>query len=101
MGNLAGFGLAEDTGFLFGPVRREQTRDRLADDLLGRVAEHFLRAVIPTDYAALQVLAHDGIVGGLDDRSHKRPNFLSLLAFGDIGTDAGHSQRSILLIIKG
>ena len=59
-----------DVEFLLAPRRvvRDDDVDRLADSLLGGVAVHLGRGVVPGQDPAVQVLGHDGVVGVLHDR---------------------------------
>jgi hypothetical protein len=57
----------ENRRLLIMPVRRNQNHDRLAYHFLGRIAEDSLRAVVPTGDYAVEVLANNGIIRGLDD----------------------------------
>jgi hypothetical protein len=54
--------------FLGVPLRRDDERDVPADGLGRRVAEHPLGGAVPRDDHTLERLAHDRIVGGIDDR---------------------------------
>ena len=49
------------------PIRRDDDADRTADRFVGRVAEQQLRAAVPRLNGAVEVLAHDRIVGRRDD----------------------------------
>ena len=58
--------------FLLNPLRRQQQRDWLADDLLRPVAEQPLGPCVPGLDDAVEVLGQDGIVGRLNDRRQSR-----------------------------
>jgi hypothetical protein len=58
---------AEHQIFLGLPVLRDDHPDRLADRFLGCVAEHPLRRPVPRRDDAVEVLADDGVVGGIND----------------------------------
>ncbi|OLB63659.1 MAG: hypothetical protein AUI11_00500 [Acidobacteria bacterium 13_2_20CM_2_66_4] len=60
---------AQDLLFFREPLRRDDERDRAADDFAGRVAEHALGRGVPRLHDAVQVLADDRVVRGGDDRS--------------------------------
>jgi len=49
------------------PVLRDDHRDGLADRFFGSIAEDALRTPIPTRDYAVEVLAYDCVVAGLDD----------------------------------
>ena len=65
---LAAADARENARLLVCAVRRDQDRDRLADDLLGGVAEQPLGARIPGLDDPVEILADDGIVRGFHDR---------------------------------
>src|SRR3546814_16444121 len=65
-------------------IRWNQDQDRLADDLVGRIAEEPLRTLIPARDDAVEVLAYDRVVGGLDDRGKPLFRYLRPLALGDV-----------------
>jgi hypothetical protein len=69
---LASSDARQDFAFLAPQLGRDQQRDRLADHLGRRIAEDAFGAFIPGGDDAVEVLADDGIVGGLDDRGEKR-----------------------------
>ena len=46
---------------------RDQGENRLADDLIRRIAEQALGALVPAHDGAVEVLADDRVVGGFDD----------------------------------
>ena len=46
-------------------IWRGKERDRLADDLVGRIAIHPLGPTIPTSNDALEGLADDSLFGGI------------------------------------
>src|SRR5262245_47449518 len=60
--------LKNDT-FLFASVCRNQNRDRSADRLFCGIAEHSLCAPVPTCNDAIQSLAYDRVMTGLDNGS--------------------------------
>ncbi len=74
----------QDLLFLLDPLRRQQQRDRLADDLLRPVAEEAFCPRVPGLDDAVEVLGEDGIVGRLDDCRQPRQRLLGLLAVGDV-----------------
>jgi hypothetical protein len=53
--------------FLFSAIGWSQNRNRLADDFLSKVAKDTLGAAVPTRDDAIELLADDGIVAGIDD----------------------------------
>ena len=58
--------------------------DRLADDLLGRVAEQALRALVPAHDGAVETLADDGVVRGFDDGREVLRGSLAVFALADV-----------------
>ena len=70
--------LLENVRFLLRPVRGLEAGNGLAEHLRRRVAEHPLRAGVPTDHFAVQVLPDDGIVGGFHDGRQEGADFLVL-----------------------
>src|SRR3546814_5168175 len=83
VGALAAPDARQDLRFLVLMIRWNQDQDRLADDLVGRIAEEPLRTLIPARDDAVEVLAYDRVVGGLDDRGKPLFRYLRPLAFGD------------------
>ena len=75
------------------PVPRSGARgemrhgDRLADDLMRRVAKEALSAGVPREDHAVEILADDGVMGGFDDRRQTRLGLLGALAFADVAKD--------------
>src|SRR5262245_579874 len=59
---LAASGTLKNRGVLVLTIRRNQRRDRPADNLARSIAEQSLRPAIPTRYHSIQVFTHDGIV---------------------------------------
>ena len=57
-------------------------------DLLGRVAEHALGALVPGGDDAVERLGDDGVVGAFDDRREAAAQLLGLLALRDVLDDA-------------
>ena len=81
---LAATDAVDNRGFLVEAVRRNHDRDRFADDLFGRIAEQPRRAPVPTGDDAVEVLAHDRVIGALDNRGEQPPIMLRALALGDV-----------------
>src|SRR5271154_6305740 len=80
------------------PVRRNDDCDRLTSRLLRRVVEEALGAPVPTGYDAVEVLADNRVIAGLDDRADPTQALFTfvkrgfdLLAFSDV--DAGRMQE--------
>src|SRR6185437_4663811 len=63
---LAGADLAEDLVFFIVKPSRDQAKNRLADHLVGGIAEDLARAFIPAGDDALEIFADDGIVRRVD-----------------------------------
>src|SRR5260370_3289831 len=53
--------------FFVASFRRNDYGDPLADRFFGRIAEEPLRAPVPARDDTVEVLRHDGVLGGLDD----------------------------------
>ena len=68
-------------------IRRHENRDRLADDLLRRVAEDPLRAGVPGGDDAVQIFADDRVVGRFDYGGELRCSLLGLLALADVARE--------------
>ena len=62
----------EDRRHLVLPPRWRQERDRPADHLGGSVAEEALGGAVPAGDDAVEGLAHDRVVGALDERGQER-----------------------------
>src|SRR5262249_54354255 len=74
-----------------------QDRDRLADDLLGRVAEHPLRRRIPGHDDAVERLGDDGIVRRLDYGGQAAAELIRPFTIGDVLDDSQELIRTALL----
>src|SRR5215813_15333745 len=61
----------QDQALFILPIVGDDDRNRLANDLLGSVAEHTLRTPIPTCDHAIEVLADNCIVARFDDRCQR------------------------------
>src|SRR4030095_4552017 len=80
------------------PVRWNDQEDVLANRLGRRVAKKPLRASIPRSDDAIQRLAHDGIVGRINNRRQPRAEFVALQTRSDITCNlrrADDASRSI------
>ena len=66
----------EDVGQLEGAVMGDDGADRLADDLLGRVSIEPFGRPVPAEDDAIEILAEDGVVARVDDRSQQRPKIV-------------------------
>jgi len=82
------------------PLVGDEQPDRMPDDLRRRVAEQPFRAVVPGGDSALQILAHDRIVGRLDERGEELGRHLAFarralrLPFGrDVANDGDPAAR--------
>jgi hypothetical protein len=67
---------------------RDQRGKRGADYFPGRIAKHPFRPLVPHGDPALQVRAHDGIIGGVDERRQLLIFRFHFLSFGDVVHDA-------------
>src|SRR6185437_1283461 len=65
---LAAVNLLEDRGRLVEAVDGDDDRDRPADSLFGRKTEKPLRASVPTEDHAIEILRHNRVFGRLDNR---------------------------------
>ena len=68
----------ENCAFLLLEVRWKQTGDRLADHLIGCVAEKAFGSGVPAGDYAIEVLADDGVIRVLDYRGKQLPYLLCL-----------------------
>src|SRR5215813_9725938 len=66
------------------PVRRNQNGAGLAYRFLSRVAEHPLRALVPASDGAVEVFAHDRVVGGIHYGAQQSGHLLPPLPLGDV-----------------
>src|ERR1700690_1470397 len=60
-------------------IARSQHGDVLSYDLIRRVTVNALGSLIPTGNNAVQILAYDGVVGGIDNQGQAGPVFSQLL----------------------
>ena len=86
----------ENSGFLVEPIRRDQDVDRLSNDLLSFVSEQALGAAIPAPDYAVEILADDGIVGGLHNGGELPGRLLRTPAFGDVAHQAQKPTSALL-----
>jgi hypothetical protein len=74
-----------------------QTIDRIADHLVGRISEQTLRSSIPAGDRAVQRLADDSVVRMLDDRRQTAGGVFRSLPFGNVTEDQyDTADRSVL-----
>src|SRR5215510_2714515 len=66
------------------PVRRNQNGAGLAYRFLSRVAEHTLRALVPTRDDAVEVFAQDRVVRGIYYGAQQSGHLLLFLPLGDV-----------------
>ena len=90
-----------DAGQLIRPVVRENRRNGSSDHLLGGVAECPLGAAVPAGDHAVQILAEDGIVRGLDNRSQQTAGFVGAPARGDVPEHQHRSLDGAALVANG
>jgi hypothetical protein len=85
---LAAAELGEDVVLLVVQLRRDDAGDRLADHLLGGIAEQAQRRGVPRGHPTLGRLADDGVVGGRDDRGEPRRMHFIGVPLGDVDEHA-------------
>src|SRR6202044_402481 len=90
------------------PVLWNDNRDGLADGLSGGVAEDTLRASIPTGDNAVEVLADNRIVTGLDNRCQPTQLLLGfakrrfgILALGNVNSRGMQEHDRLRLVANG
>src|SRR5258705_10312888 len=66
---------------------RNDQPNRPADSLLRRVSEHALSSRIPRRNQAVQVFAHDGVIGRFNDRREARAIAFGVFPSGDVARD--------------
>ena len=64
---LAAFEAIQDLRFFIEAIRRKKNGDRLADHLLGGVAEYPLGGLVPASDDAVQVFADNRVIGRSND----------------------------------
>src|SRR5512147_57608 len=57
-------------------LRWNQAQHRLANDLLGRVAENAAGCSIPAQDCAVKILGNDSVIGGFDNGSEKETSIV-------------------------
>ena len=98
---LAALQAFDDRRLLVQPVPGDQLEHRLADDLLGGIAEEALRPFVPAGDDAVEVLADDGVVRRADNGGEKyvRPGLAP--GIGDVAGDLGPADDQTLGIPEG
>lgn len=74
----------DNLDFFLAAIERDNQRDRPSHRFGRRVAEHSFRGLIPTRDGAIEILADDCVVGGVDDRGQQAPGFLGMFPVGDV-----------------
>ena len=90
-----------DAGKLVPPVGREDSRNRPSNHLFRGVSEYALRASIPAGDNAVEILAENRVVRGLDDRNQKTAGFVGPPPGGDIPEYQHRSLNSAALATNG
>ena len=90
------------SGLFLNTVRRNQHRDRLADRFPSRIAEQALGAPVPAGDDAVQILADDGVVRGIDNRAQQQDGSLGAFPRGDVLVKNRYSavRRRVRLHVK-
>ncbi len=88
----------EDVGDVVLAVSSASIRDVLANSFLDRVAENALSAAIPAANDAIQVLADNRVVGGLDDGGEMLPK---RLIDGKSLPEVSHSKSPTKQLLTG
>src|SRR4051812_1897529 len=91
---LAAAEALDDAGFFVPALTRDDEGDVLADRLIGAVSEHVFRTLIPTADDAVEGLADDGVVGGIDDRGEQGGIAFGTFALGDLAGDFGCADNA-------
>src|SRR5207237_9343394 len=73
----------QDLGLLVLPPRRNQERDRLADDLVRGVAKEAVRAFVPARDEAIERFADDAVVGRVHDGGETESLLVGFFALGN------------------
>src|SRR5579872_170810 len=81
-------------------VRWNKNRNRLADDLFGNIAEQTLGPFIPRLNDAVEVLADDGVIAGLDYGGEATSDALSALVLAEIHQDVDRTHQRAGLVVK-
>ena len=84
MGVFAAPDSLQNFSFLNQAIRRDQDCDRLADSLVGQIAEQTLCCLIPGDNHTVESFADDGITARLYDRSQMALNAFGALSLADV-----------------
>jgi hypothetical protein len=79
-------------------ARRHQQREPLAQDLVGRKAEHGLGARVPAENRSVQRPAHDGVDGGADNGGQQPQPLFLLPAFGHVPPNAAVAFEAANLV---
>src|ERR1700722_6436600 len=74
----------EDFRLLVPQLRRNEDRDRLANDFFGRVAEQVFGGAVPADDDAVEGLADDGVAGRFDDAGELLARLHGAALLGDV-----------------
>src|SRR5690349_429734 len=85
----------EDLALFLVPVFRNHDQDRFTDRFRGRVAVKTLRPSVPAGDAAVEILADDGVIRGIEDGAEQEPRFFGFPAPADVPRNAKLSQRAV------
>ena len=84
----------EDRGLFVDPVGRNDADDRLADHLVGRIAEHRFGTLVPGGDDTAQILADNRIVRRLGDSREPKARLVQLRQTKEIAATIGHKTGS-------
>src|SRR5437762_14174625 len=65
-------------------IRRDQDRDRFADNFSSGVAKEPFRFFVPTGDPFIEIYAYDRVTGGLNNRSQAAVSIFGALLLGDV-----------------
>src|SRR5271170_7959262 len=95
---LSGPELPENLIFFVLKFFRNQPEQGLANHLLGRIAKHPPRTLVPALDDSIQVFADDGILSGINDGGEPEAAVIEPLATTDVPRDLGGAHNPACVV---
>ena len=98
---LAATNASDDAGLFVPTIAGDDQSDVLADGFFGEVAENAFGALVPTGDDAVEGLADNGIVGGVDDGGEQGGVAFGASAISDLARDFGGADNASVGVLDG